>query len=186
MIEPIYYCLFLVLFVFGAVSFFTSWRELFFCNNELVVDPLSVLQPDDDEISTSENKQGIDSSVFSPPITIETPQNRKEDVTKEAMIERNRINREHHEILVLAVQELLSDEPITIDQIYNAYVKKCHLHGIGKDKEENYRGLDKPHSVVWVRHYVKYELVNKSKIAQFKVGRKVFYVEVDQIACEMP
>ena len=184
MLELIFYVLFLVLFVFGAWSLFSSWQKIFAkaeskaceaSNSEVTPRP-SVSQfdvrdhseldrrVDEEEEHGDITQPGIDVSVFSPPIVPSDPAGMMEVPNAE----RQRIEREHRGILEDVLQEVLSEQPTPFERIYMRYVEKCNTGERG-------RRLDKPRVRERVKVYLR-EMADDGKLKRVMKGREYFYV----------
>ena len=182
MLELLYYVLFLLLFVFGAWSLFSSWQRIFAkagskaceaSNREVTPQPQfdtgnSDLQLDhelDEEAEHSGiSKPGIDESVFSPPIVPSDPPSMMEVPNAE----RQMIEQEHRGILEDVLKEVLSEQPTPFEQIYERYVERCNTR-------ERWRRLDKPRVRDRVKVYLR-EMADEGKLKRVMKGREYFYV----------
>lgn len=192
MLELLYYVLFLLLFVFGAWSLFSSWQKIFgnaesiACersNSDITHQSLasqfdttnSDPQIDhelDEEDGQDEHKgdiiQSIDVSVFS---TANFP-NDQPAMMEIPNAERQRIEREHRVILEVVLQEVLSEQPTLFELIYVRYVERCNTRERG-------RRLDKPRVRDRVKVYLR-EMADEGGLKRVMKGREYFYVVAER------
>ena len=190
MIELIFYVLFLLLFVFGAWSLFSSWQKIFgkaesiaceSSNCEIIPQP-SVSQFDtsnsdpqidreldeqdeQDEHNEDTDQPSIDGSVFSTATVSSLDETGLMEIPN---AERQRIEREHRSILGDVLQEVLSEQPTPFEQIYVKYVEGCNT-------QERGRRLDKPRVRDRVKVYLR-EMADEGKLKRVMKGREYFYV----------
>ena len=189
MLELLFYVLFLLLFVFGAWSLFSSWQKIFAkaesiaceASNSEVTHQSSASQFDvrsdseldrrldevdvQDEHNEDTDQPSIDVSVFSPPIVSSLDER---GLMKIPNAERQRIEQEHRGILEDVLQEVLSEQPTLFEQIYVRYVEKCNTRERG-------RRLDKPRVRDRVKVYLR-EMADEGKLKRVMKGREYFYV----------
>ncbi|RCV63332.1 hypothetical protein C5S53_14370 [Methanophagales archaeon] len=185
MFELIFYVLFLLLFVFGAWSLFSSWQKIFgkaesiACkagNSEMTHqssafqfdvtnrDPL--IDPELDE----EDEQDEHGDISQPSIVVSQPSVASDPagMMEVPNAERQRIEREHRSILEKVLQEVLSEQLTPFEQIYVKYVERCNT-------QERGRRLDKSRVRDRVKVYLR-ELADEGKLKRVMKGREYFYV----------
>lgn len=188
MLELLFYVLFLLLFVFGAWSLFSSWQRIFakaesiVCerSNSEITHQSSASQSDvrsdskldgdlDEEAEHGDISQpDIDVSVFSPPSVSSDPSGMMEVPNAE----RQRIEREHRGILEDVLQGVLSEQPTPFEQIYVRYVEKCNTRERG-------RRLDKPRVRDRVKVYLR-EMADEGMLKRVMKGREYLYVVAER------
>jgi hypothetical protein len=189
MLELIFYVLFLLLFVFGAWSLFSSWQKIFGKAESIAceaskgeITPQSSASQFDmekdseldrrlnevdvqDEHNEDTDQPSIDVSVFST-ATISTHDDT--GMMEVPNAERQRIEREHRGILEDVLEEVLSERPTPFEEIYVKYAERCNTRERG-------RRLDKPRVRDRVKVYLR-EMADEGKLKRVMKGREYFYV----------
>jgi hypothetical protein len=188
MFELIFYVLFLLLFVFGAWSLFSSWQKIFgkaeskVCkrNREITPQPTASQfdvrsdseldrQLDEEAEHGDISQSSIDTRVFST-ATVSTHDDT--GMMEVPNVERQRIEREHRGILEDVLEEVLSEQPMPFEQIYVKYVERCNT-------QERGRRLDKPRVRDRVKVYLR-EMADEGKLKRVMKGREYFYVVAER------
>ena len=192
MLELIFYVLFLLLFVFGAWSLFNGWQKIFgkaelkVCeasNCEITPQP-SVSQFDttnsdsqiDHELDEEEehgdiSQPNVDVSVYSPP-NVQNVSSDPSGMMEIPNAERQRIEREHRDILEDVLQEILSEQPTPFEKIYEEYAERCNTRERG-------RRLDKQRVRDRVKVYLR-EMADEGKLKRVMKGREYLYMVAER------
>lgn len=183
MLELLFYVLFLLLFVFGAWSLFSSWQKIFGKAESIVCErsnceithQSSASQSDvrsdskldgdlDEEAEHCDIAQSsIDTRVFSTATVPSEPAGMMEVPNAE----RQRIEQEHRGILEDVLQEVLSEQLTPFERIYVRYAERCNTRERG-------RRLDKPRVRDRVKVYLR-EMADDEKLKRVMKGREYYY-----------
>jgi len=167
MLELIYYGLFLLLYGFGAWTFFNGLQDY-------TKSKASTPQPSQFDIGNM--KPGTVCTAKDPvdigEIDSDAPSHDELGVAEIAKAERLRIEQEHRSILEDVLQELLTDQPTSFDAIYEKYSDRCTTRELKKK-------LDKPRGRYSVKQYLR-EMENEGKLKRVMNVREYFYVVAEE------
>ena len=169
--ELIYYGLFLLLYGFGAWTFFNGLHDLIMKASKASKPQPSASLFDIDNMKTGTvcTANSIDDEGE---INSDVPGHDDPGMIEIAKAERLRIEQEHRNILEGVLQEVLTEQPTSFDVIYDNYTDTCTTR-------EFERKLDKPR----VRHSVKLylrEMENEGKLKRVMNVREYFYVVAEE------
>jgi hypothetical protein len=169
MLELIYCGLFLLLYGFGAWTFFNGLQDY---TKSIASKP----QPSASQFDIGNMKPGTVCTAKYPggigEIDSDAPSHDEPGVTEIAKAERLRIEREHRSILEDVLQEVLTDQPTSFDAIYEKYSGKCTSRELKKK-------LDKPRVRTRVKLYLR-EMENEGKLKRVMNVREYFYVVAEK------
>ena len=163
MLELIYYGLFLLLYGFGAWTFFNGLQE--YTKSKASKPQLSPFDIGNMKTGTVCTANGLDDDGE---IDSDVPGHDDSSMIEIAKAERLRIEQEHRSILEDVLQELLTELPTSFDAIYEKYSGKCS----SRDFE---RKLDKPRGRHSVKLYLR-DMENEGKLRRVMNVREYFYV----------
>jgi hypothetical protein len=169
MFELIYYGLFLLLYGFGAWTFFNGLQDLITEASKVSKPQPSLFDIDNMKTGTvcTANCLGDDGEIDS-----DVPSHDDSGMIEIAKAERLRIEQEHRRILADVLQEVLTEQPTSFDAIYEKYSSNCTTR-------EFERKLDKPR----VRHSVKLylrDMEDEGKLKRVMNVRAYFYVVAEK------
>ncbi len=167
MLELIYYGFFLLLYGFGAWTFFNGLQEY-------TKSKASKPQPSPFDIGnmkpgTVRTANCLDEDGE---IDRDAPSHNEPGVTEIANAERLRIEQEHRSILEDVLQELLTEQPTSFDAIYEKYSDRSTTRELKKK-------LDKPRVRTRVKSYLR-EMENEGKLKRVMNVREYFYVVAEE------
>ena len=172
MLELIYYGLFLLLYGFGAWTFFNGLQE--YTKSKASKPQLSPFDIGNMKTGTVCTANGLDDDGE---IDSDVPGHDDSSMIEIAKAERLRIEQEHRSILEDVLQELLTELPTSFDAIYEKYSGKCS----SRDFE---RKLDKPRGRHSVKLYLR-DMENEGKLRRVMNVREYFYVLVEKESGEI-
>jgi hypothetical protein len=171
MFELIYCGLFLLLYGFGAWTFFNGLQDLI-TNASKASKP----QPSASPFDIGNMKPGAVCTAKDPvdigEIDSDAPSHNELGVTEIANAERLRIEQEHRSILEDVLQEVLTEQPTSFDVIYEKYSDTCTTRELKKK-------LDKPRGRYSVKQYLR-EMENEGKLKRVMNVREYFYVVAEE------
>ena len=169
MLELIYYGLFLLLYGFGAWTFFNGLHDL-------ITNASKASKPQPSLFDVDNMKPGTVCTAKDPvnigEIDTDAPSHGDPGVAEIAKAERLRIEQEHRSILEDVLQELLTEQPTSFDAIYEKYSDTCTTRELKKK-------LDKPRGRFSVKQYL-CEMENVGKLKRVMNVREYFYVVAEE------
>jgi hypothetical protein len=171
MFESIYCGLFLLLYGFGAWTFFNGLQDLI-----TIASKASKPQPSASPFDIGNMKPGTVCTAKDPvdigEIDSDGPSHDETGVAEIANAERLRIEQEHRSIMDDVLQELLTEQPTSFDAIYENYSGMCTTRELKKK-------LDKPRGRYSVKQYLR-EMENERKLKRVMNVREYFYVVAEK------
>jgi hypothetical protein len=163
MLELIYCGLFLLLYGFGAWTFFNGLQDY-------TKSKASKPQPSASPFDIGNMKPGTVCTAKHPgdigEIDSDAPSHDETGMTEIANEERVRIEQEHRSILEEVLQEVLTEQPTSFDVIYEKYSGNCTTLELKKK-------LDNPRGRYSVKQYLR-EMENEGKLKRVMNVREYF------------